>query len=370
MWDGTQGHSQGQQTQPDQTTQETPAPIVRVAPPRAVRPRPVTPVQIGPDGTIIPRPTPQTNTGAMTAPRPHSATPSAASTAAPTQHRSPSPTPTVGQAGTPPGSSDAAKTTVSAGTAPKLTVSTPKPANTLKLSATGLNRYIIVLDPAHGGSDGGARIGDNALEKNVTLAFAFRLRSLLVARGFTVVMTRDGDLTAQPDAPALSLTLDDRAGIANHARAAACLLLHATGRGMGVHLYNSELAPAPAEAPLLPWLTAQAAWVPASGALEGQISAALGRSHIQLVSSTASVRPVDSLTCPALVLELAPEDETPSSINDAGYQGRVAAAVAGALVVWENAVQPPVKIPAAPYVPHLKKREEPTAEAPVAEVRP
>lgn len=378
LWGGAPRHLQGQApqagqaprpgqgTQPPQETQPA-APIVRVAPPRAVRPRPVSPVRIAPDGTVIQRPVPQANSGGSTTPRAHPPTPPASGTAVPIVHRAPSPSPAAGSPAPSAKPSVAGAATI---TTPKPAATAPKAATTPRLSTTGLNRYIVVLDPSHGGPDGGARIADNTLEKNVTLAFAFRLRSLLVARGFTVVMTRDGDLTAQPDAPPLSLTLDDRAGIANHARAAACLLVHATGRGMGVHLYNSELAPAPAEAALLPWLTAQAAWVPASQALEGQISAALGRSHIQQVSSTASVRPVDSLTCPALVLELAPEDETPNSINDAGYQSRVAAAVAGALVVWENAVQPPIKIPAAPYVPHLKKREDSTADAPAAEVRP
>lgn len=364
--------AQGAQDTPET---QSPAPIVRVAPPRSVRPRPVSPVQVLPDGTIAqPRPAPQNNSGVTPAPRPRVTAPAVTGAPAPAAHRTPSSSATgATSAVTKSSNTDATKPRIAGNatsTEAKPTTTTSKPPAAPKLSATGLNRYIVVLDPAHGGTDGGARIGDNTLEKNVTLAFAFRLRSLLVARGFTVVMTRDGDPVPQPNTPGSALTLDDRAGIANHARAAACLLLHATGRGMGVHLYNSELAPAPAEAALLPWLTAQGAWVPASQALEGQMSAALSRSHIQLVSSTASVRPVDSLTCPALVLELAPEDETPNSINDAGYQSRVAAAVAGALVVWENAVQPPVKIPAAPYIPHLKKREDSAADAPAAEVHP
>ena len=209
-----------------------------------------------------------------------------------------------------------------------------------------------MLDPAHGGADSGGRIGEASLEKDVSLALAFRLRSLLVARGFTVVLTRDSDALGGPNnTPATTLSLDERAGIANHARAAACLLLHATGRGTGVHLYRSDLEPVPDEVSLLPWLTAQAAWVPASRGLEEGMSAALGRSHIALVSSTASVRPVDSLTCPALVVELAPETGIPASVNDAGYQERVAAAIAGALVVWSNTVQAPVRAP-APAVTH------------------
>lgn len=235
------------------------------------------------------------------------------------------------------------------------------PSNTIH----GLNRNVVVLDPAHGGADSGARIGDTTLEKNVTLALAFRLRSLLIARGFNVIMTRDGDAstiqTTANSAPT-PLTLDDRAGIANHAHAAACLLLHATGRGTGLHLYSSEIAPVPMAPYLVPWLTGQAAWMPASKALEGGMSSALGRSGIPLLASTASVRPIDSLNCPALVLELAPEDDTATSINDAGYQERVAAALAAALVVWENTVQPPPRLPAPPRLTHHTENPEAASE--------
>jgi N-acetylmuramoyl-L-alanine amidase len=57
-------------------------------------------------------------------------------------------------------------------------------------TAPAFNRQMIVLDPAHGGTDGGARIDDHTEEKDVTLAMAGRLRSLLAARGFTAVSTR------------------------------------------------------------------------------------------------------------------------------------------------------------------------------------
>ncbi len=242
-----------------------------------------------------------------------------------------------------------------------------------------------MLDPSHGGPDAGARIGETTLEKNVTLALAYRLRSLLLARGFTVVLTRDSDaatLQTSANAQPTPLTLDDRAGIANHAHAAACLLLHATGRGTGLHIYSSEMEPTFAEPAQIPWLTAQAAWVPASRALESQLSAALGRSHIPLLSSTASVRPIDSLACPALVLELAPSPEakeaTPGSINDAAYQERVAAALAAALVFWKNAVQSPPRLPAPlrehhgipqpATVPARPRTTEPSAATP--EIQP
>ena len=209
-----------------------------------------------------------------------------------------------------------------------------------------INRMVILLDAAHGGLDSGARISDATVEKDVTLAMAFKLRSLLSARGFAVVMTRDADSPTEPDATGTALTLDDRAGIANHARAAACLLLHATGSGNGVHLYRSELDATAGVPAVEPWLTAQAAWVPQSEALEKLLAAALTRAGIALVTSRASVRPVDSLTCPTLVVELAPGGSDPDSINEGDYQQRIAQAIAGSLLFWRNEVQAPARLPA------------------------
>jgi N-acetylmuramoyl-L-alanine amidase len=210
------------------------------------------------------------------------------------------------------------------------------------------NKSVIFLDPAHGGLDSGARIGDSTLEKDVDLAFAFKLRSLLAARGFTIVMTRDADAPTGPNAAGSPLTLDDRAGIGNHAHAVACLLIHATGTGNGVHLYGSELDATDGIPATVPWLAAQAAWVPQSQRLQRQIASAVSRAGIKLVSSRASVRPVDSLSCPALVIELAPQTDDPDSINFADYQQSAAQAIAAALVFWPPNAEPPQRLGAPP----------------------
>ena len=225
------------------------------------------------------------------------------------------------------------------------------PATPAQPAPVAINRSVILLDPGHGGIDSGSRIGDSTLEKDITLALAFKLRSLLTARGFTVVMTRDADTAAEPTPTASPLTLDDRAGIANHSHAVACLLLHATGSGKGVHLYNSELTPTAGIQPAEPWLTAQAAWVSTSQELAREMSGALRRAGLPVVSNAASVRPVDSLQCPALVVELAPDTDEPDSIADAAYQQRVAQAIAGSLLFWPSHAQPPFPIPAQPPVP-------------------
>src|SRR5277367_4299556 len=66
----------------------------------------------------------------------------------------------------------------------------------------GGTRFVVVIDAAHGGDDAGAALnssssesaGASTAEKTVTLQMSVRLRSLLMARGFQVVTTREGDV--------------------------------------------------------------------------------------------------------------------------------------------------------------------------------
>jgi N-acetylmuramoyl-L-alanine amidase len=214
--------------------------------------------------------------------------------------------------------------------------------------ALQMNRNAVVLDPAHGGQDAGATLGDKILEKDVTLAFAARLRTTLTAAGFTVVSTREADSTTPP-------TNDQRAEIANRAHAVACIVLHATASGSGVHLYTSALQPpeedSSASIPLtprsafvpVPWEMAQAAFVSQSLRLVSDLSAALGKASLPAISGREPVRPLDNLECPAVALELAPlavagSDATP--VTDADYQQRVAATLTTAMQAWRDHAAP------------------------------
>ena len=59
---------------------------------------------------------------------------------------------------------------------------------------------IVLIDPGHGGEDGGAVTASGVREKDLTLAFAEELRDLLVERGrVRVALTRDRDLTVNLD---------------------------------------------------------------------------------------------------------------------------------------------------------------------------
>ena len=198
-----------------------------------------------------------------------------------------------------------------------------------------LPRTTILLDPAHGGPDTGAHLPNNLLEKDINLAFVTRLRALLAGSGFTIISTRDAD-------PAAAFTTDQRAEIGNHAHPSACLILHATSSGSGVHVITSTLTPASVSedprAPI-PWNTAQAASVSQSLSLANEIGLSLERAKLPVILSRASVRPLDNLTCPAVAIEIAPlvsADYNRTLVTDAAYQQNIAKAIADALTSWRT----------------------------------
>ncbi|KMK74919.1 N-acetylmuramoyl-L-alanine amidase CwlD [Alkalihalobacillus pseudalcaliphilus] len=57
-----------------------------------------------------------------------------------------------------------------------------------------LSGKVIVVDPGHGGIDGGATSKDGALEKDISLEIGFILRDYLQEAGAIVLMTREEDV--------------------------------------------------------------------------------------------------------------------------------------------------------------------------------
>ncbi|MGC1374496.1 MAG: N-acetylmuramoyl-L-alanine amidase, partial [Candidatus Sulfotelmatobacter sp.] len=93
-------------------------------------------------------------------------------------------------------------------------------------------RYFAVVDASHGGLDPGEALSPTLAEKDVTVAFARRLRQELESRGISTLVLRDSDA---------NLSLDDRAFYANNAHAAIYIALHAASNGQGVRLYTAML---------------------------------------------------------------------------------------------------------------------------------
>jgi len=101
---------------------------------------------------------------------------------------------------------------------PAPTPGAPETPPLIDLAPSGGLRAI-VIDAGHGGDEIGAKGTNGALEKNVTLSVARRLKAALEGRlGLRVILTRDGDTT---------VGLDERAAIANNNKADLFVSLHA-----------------------------------------------------------------------------------------------------------------------------------------------
>lgn len=53
----------------------------------------------------------------------------------------------------------------------------------------------VIIDPGHGGMDGGAVGAEGQVEKEINLSVALKLRDLLEANGFRTMMTRESDIS-------------------------------------------------------------------------------------------------------------------------------------------------------------------------------
>ncbi len=184
-------------------------------------------------------------------------------------------------------------------------------------------RFVVVIDPGHGGEDRGAALGDIS-EKDFTLAFARRLRVELDGRGIDVVLLRDGDN---------ALTLDQRALAAANAHANVYLAVHAAVSGIGVRVYTSDLPSAGRPGAILPWATAQSAYVVASNSVALGITQELVKRQVAAVEAAAPVRPLNNIGAAAVALELAPPREGDiAQLTSAAYQDAVSGAIGNVLV--------------------------------------
>ncbi len=188
--------------------------------------------------------------------------------------------------------------------------------------------FLVLIDAAHGGNDPGARIDSSTIEKNINLALSVRLRSLLAARGIEVATTREADK---------DLDANQRAELANRAAPSACIILHATASGTGIHLFLSSLSPAQAPA-LASWKSAQAPFIRQSASLAATVNSALRQAAIPVTLARTSLPGLDSMACPAIAVELATpaaeEGKSAPALTDPDYQAHITDLLATALITW------------------------------------
>ena len=168
---------------------------------------------------------------------------------------------------------------------------------------------MIVIDPAHGGTDNGAQGPNGTVEKDVVLRLARQIRSDFERQGFRVVMTRNDD--SNP-------SYEDRAALANAYRDAIFISVHvsSTGKVGTAHVYSYQF-PSPnaessdagvSQAPksLVTWEEAQRPYLDVSHRLANLLEVELSQRFpgSALISTPFAIRELRSVSAPAIAVEL------------------------------------------------------------------
>ena len=172
------------------------------------------------------------------------------------------------------------------------------PPATGQLQRGGLS--VVVLDPAHGGTDPGARGAGGMRESDLVLEFSDQARRALEAQGFRVRQTRQWN-----DNP----SLDDRSAMANAQRGTVFVTLHVSSTGLPgtVRVYTmTDFPPATDAAGMLAWDRAQAPFLELSRKLGELVQ---GQLTLQFKGSpgsaqVAAVRQLRTTAAPAIAVEV------------------------------------------------------------------
>ncbi len=114
----------------------------------------------------------------------------------------------------------------------------PDGADTQGAGNTAVSRPLILIDPGHGGVDGGATTANDVREKTITLLFAKQLQGALIDTGkFDVALTREDDVFFR---------LEERVDLARQNKADLLISIHADSfedksiRGASVYIRDEE----------------------------------------------------------------------------------------------------------------------------------
>jgi N-acetylmuramoyl-L-alanine amidase len=198
----------------------------------------------------------------------------------------------------------------------------------------GLN--VVVLDPAHGGTDPGARGTGGIRESEIVLDFAAQVRRALEAQGFQVVQTRQGN-----EDP----SFDDRSAIANAQSGAVFVTLHIASTGLPgtARVYvNSDLPMTTDAGGLIPWDRAQTPFQGLSRKLGDQVQGLLAQRFKGSPSTaqTAAVRQLRTTAGPAIAVEI-----SSVVVEDRADLDRMAPGVADAIAMGVAAFRPSYVVP-------------------------
>ncbi len=210
---------------------------------------------------------------------------------------------------------------------------------------SGLN--IVVLDPAHGGTDQGARGTEGISESDEVLQFATATKRALEAQGFQVILTREGN-----DNP----SFDDRSARANAQRGAVFITMHIASTGLTgtARVYvEPEVPQSNNITGLIPWDRAQAPFLSLSRKMGDMVQQELSKRFKGSPDTlqTAPVRQLRTTAAPAIAVEISSVSVKERAELDRMVPG-VAESIARGLVEFRPSyVVPTIPVPGGSVQP-------------------
>ena len=209
---------------------------------------------------------------------------------------------------------------------------------------------VVVIDPAHGGSDSGARGSSGINESEIVMDFTRAIRAALESKGFRVVQTRTGN-----EGP----SFDDRSAVANAQRGAVFVSIHvaSTGTFGQVRAYSEipqdlpndllngqSFGPLsfPVRNGLLPWDRAQEPYLAASRKFAELVQAAFAQKFKGSPDApiSAAIRQLRTVGEPAIAIEVSSvsiADREPLLRMAPGIADSIAQAVVSFKPIYEAA---------------------------------
>jgi len=199
----------------------------------------------------------------------------------------------------------------------------------------------VVLDPAHGGIDSGARGAGGIRESEIVLEFASQVRTALESMSFQVMQTRQGNENP---------SFDDRSAIANAQRGAIFVTLHVASSGLPstARVYVMSDLPTLTDATgLILWDRAQSPFLPLSHKLGDLVQGFVGQRFRGSPSTAqvAAVRQLRTTAAPAIAVEI-----SSVAVADRADLDRMAPGIADAIARGCSAFRPLYVVPANPGV--------------------
>jgi N-acetylmuramoyl-L-alanine amidase len=242
-----------------------------------------------------------------------------------------------GQSQTPASSNSAQANTPAAGSA--LPASVPGAYSQAASARQPIGLNIVVLDPAHGGTDLGARGTEGIRESDVVLQFTAAIRRALEQQGLQVISTREGNENP---------SFDDRSARANAQRGAIFITLHigSTGLAGTARVYVlSDLPLSTDPSGLIPWDRAQSAFQDLSHKLGDAVQIELAKRFkgSPTTVQSAPVRQLRTTAAPAIAIEI-----SSVSVADRGELDRMIPGVAESVARGVVAFRPTYVLPSFP----------------------